>query len=64
MVDLFHHILTFHYTMNQTFDLTSFYMVASYVTLATANSRCGLMPENKAKQQKQRFPMIIIYSSI
>ena len=53
MIDLFHHILIFHYTMNQKFDLRSLYMVASYVTLAIADNRCGLMTENNAKQQKQ-----------
>lgn len=65
MVDLFHRILTFHYTMNQKFDLRSFHVVASYATLATADSRCDLMPENNAKQKKTHsFPMITIYSSI
>lgn len=64
MVDLFHRILTFHYTMNQKFHLRSFPMVASYATIATADSTCDLMPENKAEQQKHSFPMITIYSSI
>ena len=52
MVDLFHHILIFHYTMNQKFDLRPLYMVASYVTLAIADNRCGLVTENNAKQKQ------------
>lgn len=49
MFNLFHHILISHYTMNQKVSLRPLYVAGSYVTLATADSRSGLMPENTTK---------------
>lgn len=64
MFYLFHHILISHYIMNPKVGLQSLYRDESYVTLVTANSMSGLIPENNTKppppkDQKHSYPIIM-----